>query len=359
MNRLAEPMPIKSLVAGVDLGDADSHVCIIDSESGEVVEETRLRTRPRDVAAYFARHSKLRVAVEAGAQSNWVSEAITAAGHDVTVANAARVRLIHGGTRKNDRLDAQKLARLLRYDASLLAPIQHRRLSTHHDMAMLRSRDALVRTRTALVNHVRGVVKQFGLRVQTCETSAFAARARDVIPPELAPALAPSLDAIATVSEKIRTLTWGVERLCKEKYPETALLMQVHGVAEVTALTFVLTIENPARFARGRDVAAYLGLTPGEKQSGASNPARGITKAGDKQLRRLLVQCAHRILRQDAPETDLKRHGLKLARGGSKDNKRKAVVAVARKLAVLLHALWLSGEVYEPLRNTRGQTDRT
>jgi len=294
--------------------------------------------------------------IEAGTHSNWSSQLITTAGHEVTVANAARVRLIHGGTRKNDRLDAEKLARLLRYDQNLLAPIQHRTLDTMQDLAVLRSREALVKARTMHINHVRGIIKPFGARIPNCETKAFAQQASQHVPPELLPAVQPHLEAIAMLSVQISDRGKYIVQLCRTKYPITSILTQVHGVAEITALTYMLTLEDPCRFKKSRDVAAYLGLTPGQKQSGTSNPARRITKAGDRRVRRLLVQCAQRILGKRGIDSDLKRHGERIASSGSRDAKRRAVVAVARKLAVLLHCLWMTGEVYEPLRNSTKNT---
>ena len=340
-------------IAGLDLGDIDSYVCILDRTSGEVIEESRIKTRPKDFQAYFERHEAMQVAIEVGAHSNWTSQLISTAGHAVTVANAARVRLIHGGTRKNDRLDAEKLARLLRYDRSLLAPIQHRGMGTQHDLAVLRSREALVKARTMHINHVRGIIKPFGARIPKCDTKAFAGIALQYIPPELLPAVTPHIEAIENLTRQINDLTRHVVELCRDKYPVTSVLTQVHGVAEITALTFILTVEDPFRFRKSRDVAAYVGLVPGQKQSGASDPARRITKAGDRQLRRLLVQCAQRILGKRGIDSDLKRHGERIASSGSKDAKRRAVVAIARKLAVLLHCLWVTGEVYEPLRNSK------
>lgn len=343
-------------VAGVDLGDLKSHVCVIDRATGEVLEEARILTRPEAFRAYFERREAMEVALEAGTHSKWTSNVIISAGHVVTVANATRVRLIHAGRRKNDRLDAEKLARLVRYDRKLLAPIEHRSRDTHTDLAVLRSRDALVRSRTMLINHVRGVVKAFGERVPKCETKRFHLHAKERISADLLPALEPQLEIIESLTERIRLLENRVHELCRSKYPETVLLTQVHGVAELTALTFLLTIEDPRRFRRSRDVGAYLGLVPGLYQSGASNPNRRITKAGDPDLRRLLVQCSQRILGKRGIDSDLKRHGERIALPGTKEAKRRAVVAVARKLAIVLHSLWLTGEVYEPLRNSAART---
>ncbi|MDZ7800516.1 MAG: IS110 family transposase [Trueperaceae bacterium] len=344
---------VSPCIAGVDIGDDTSSVCILDAASGDVLEETRVRTRVADVERYFARLDPLRVAIETGTHSSWIARAISDAGQDVTIANAAHVRLIHGSKRKNDRLDAEKLGRLLRYDRALLAPITHRGRAAQLDLSVLRARDALVRARTLLINHVRGVVKSYGQRIPKCETSAFSKHAASHVPPDLLPALQPQIEAIAHLTEQIRSADRRVAELCRTTHPETAVLTQVHGVAETTALTYVLTLEDPNRFHRSRDVGAYLGLTPGQRQSGGRDPDRHITKAGDRALRRLLIQCAQRILGKRGIDSDLKRHGQRIMQPGTKEAKRRAVVAVARKLAILLHRLWITGEVYEPLHNNQ------
>jgi len=343
-------------IAGVDLGDVHSHVCILDPVTGDVLEQARLRTRLEDVERYFARQQSMRIALEVGMHSTWFSRTLSQLGHDVTVAHTARVRLIHGGRRKNDQLDAEKLARLLRYDRRLLAPIQHRSQDTQRDLAVLRSRSVLIRARTMLINHVRGVVKSHGLRIAKCDTRTFARHTREMMPTELLPALEPTIDTIDNLATQIQRLDARVHHLCRDTYPETVVLTQVHGVAEITALTFILTLEDPRRFAKSRDVGAYLGLVPGQKQSGGTDPTRGITKTGDRALRTLLIECAQRILGKRGIDSDLKRHGLKIAAVGTKEAKRRAVTAVARKLAVLLHRLWITGEVYEPLKNAKRTT---
>jgi transposase len=136
-------------------------------------------------------------------------------------------------------------------------------------------------------------------------------------------------------------------------HPEVALLRQVKGVGPLISLTFVLTLDDPQRFRRSRDVGCFLGLRPGRRNSGRSEPQLHISKEGDRYLRTLLVQGAHYILGPLGEDSDLRRWGLKLAQRGGKNAKKRAVVALARKLAVLLHKLWVSGEVYEPLRNNR------
>ena len=143
-----------------------------------------------------------------------------------------------------------------------------------------------------------------------------------------------------------------MEQIARTQYPETQLLRQVSGVGSLIALTFVLTVEDRERFQKSRDVGCYVGLRPKQSESGQSQPQLPISKEGDRYLRTLLVQGAHCIVCRRGPDTDLKRWGLKLASHGGKNAKKRAIVAVARKLAVLLHRLWVTGEVYEPLRNS-------
>jgi transposase len=182
---------------------------------------------------------------------------------------------------------------------------------------------------------------------------SFHNKAAEHIPEALWPALGPILETIASLTERIRDYERQLETLSKERYPETDLLRQVEGVGTLTALTFVLTLEDPYRFEKSRCVGAYLGLVPATDQSGDRDPQRRISKEGDEMLRRLLVSSAHYILGPFGSDSDLRRHGEKIASRGGKNAKKRAVVAVARKLAVLLHSLWISAEVYEPLRNTR------
>jgi len=170
------------------------------------------------------------------------------------------------------------------------------------------------------------------------------------LPQGMRAALEPVLRTVEEMTEEIHEYDKKLAQIAREQYPETALLQQISGVGPLIALTYVLTVDDPHRFTRSRDVGAYLGLRPKRKDSGESQPELRITKEGDVYLRRLLVQGAHYVLSQKGPDTDLKRWGLKLAGQGSKRAKKRAVVGVARKLAVLLHHLWVTGEVYEPLR---------
>ena len=346
---------------GLDLADGQSTFIGIDGR-GQLTEEGKVGSTQAGLKQAFAGRGRCRIAIEVGTHSPWVSRALTELGHEVIVANPRQVALIHRNKRKSDRTDARTLARLARADAQLLYPIQHRSKQAQVDLALLRARDALVGSRTLLINHVRGVVKSSGERLPTCSAAAFARKAAPSIPAALKLALEPLANQITALTESIQGYDREIDALIKKRYPQARGLMQVNGVGPITALVYILTLEEPARFAQSRDVGAYVGLVAARKQTGVSDPELHITKAGDMFLRKILVQAAHYILGPFGTDCDLRRWGLRLAgvssitgdsqTKGSKQRKKKAVVAVARKLAVLLHALWRTGEVYEPFRQT-------
>jgi transposase len=339
------------VTAGLDLGDRYSYLCLLDTESGEVVEEGRLRTTPEALRRRFASEPSLRIAMETGTHSPWVSRLLEECGHEVLVANARKLRLIYANKRKTDEIDAENLARLARLDPKLLYSVRHRGEDSQAHLALIRSRQALIGCRTQLVNHVRGAVKSFGARLPKCPARSFYKRASEHIPEALRPALGPILEQIASLTERIRNYDRKLEAISKEHYPETDLLRQVEGSGPLTALTFVLTLEDPHRFERSRSVGAYLGLVPATERSGDMDPQKRISKEGDEMLRKLLVGSAHYILGPFGSDSDLRRHGEKIAARGGKNAKKRAAVAVARKLSVLLHHLWITGELYEPLHN--------
>ena len=347
------------MTAGLDIGDNYSYLCLIDQQSGEVVEEGRLRTTPEALRRRFTSEQPLRIAMEAGTHSPWVSRVLEECGHEVLVANARKLRLIYANKRKTDEVDAENLARLARLDPKLLYPLKHRGEDSQTHMALIRSRQALVGARTQLVNHVRGAVKSFGARLPKCPARSFHKSAPGHIPEALLPALGPVLETIGSLTERIRDYERQLEAIAKERYPqETELLRQVEGVGPLTALTFVLTVEDPYRFEKSRSVGAYLGLVPASNKSGDRDPQRRISKEGDEMLRKLLVGSAHYILGPFGGDSDLRRHGQKIASRGAKNAKKRAAVAVARKLAVLLHRLWVTGEVYDPLYNANRSQER-
>ena len=341
---------------GLDVGDRRSHVCILD-ESGEVVEEAQVRTTSAALGGRFTGEEPARVVLEVGPHSPWISRLLADAGHEVVVANPRKLRLIYENDRKSDRADAEYLARVGRLDPALLAPVVHRGEEVQADLAVIRSRSALVEARTALVNHVRSTVKASGGRLPKCSTDSFHRKVEEHIPEALWPALLPVIDTIGALTAEIHDMERWIEELAETEYPETELLTQVAGVGTLTALCYMLTLETPERFKRSRDVGPYLGLVPRRHDSGESSPELRITRAGDVLLRKLLVQCAHYILGPFGPDTDLRRWGVRLEARGGPGARKRATVAVARKLAVLLHRLWVTGEVYDPLRNSRRDTE--
>ena len=340
------------LTIGLDLGDLWSFYCVRD-KSGEIILEQKLPTTPEAMKQTFERIPRSLIALETGTHSPWVSRLLTELGHEALVAHAQRVQLISKSTRKDDRHDPRTLSRLARIDPELLAPVRHRSAKAQIHLTVIRARAELVSARTALVNAARGLAKSYGQRLPKCGTQQVSRELAADLNVELREVLEPLLREIESLNEHIQEYEVRMEKIAKESYPQVARLKQVKGVGTQIALTYVLTIEDPHRFPKSREVGCFLGLRPGRRDSGESQPQMHITKEGDRYLRTMLVQGAHYILGPFGEDSDLRRWGQKLSARGGKNAKKRAVVAVARKLAVLLHRLWVSGEVYEPLRNSR------
>ena len=345
----------QKLTIGLDLGDRTSWYWLLD-EVGDVVLEQKVGTTPKAMREVFAAMPRSRIALETGMHSPWVSRLLSELGHEAIVAHARNVRLIGESRKKDDRLDARMLARLARIDPQLLSPVKHRSAKAQADLTVIRARAGLVRARTALINTARGVTKSYGERLRGCNPRNVNPEKAEGLSPELQAALQPLLSAVESLSEQIREYNERIEQLAKQSYPQVALLKQVKGVGTLIAITYLLTLEDAHRFNKSRDVGCYLGLQPGRRNSGQSEPQLHISKEGDPYLRTLLVQGAHHILGPFGADSDLRRWGLKLAERGGKNGKKRAVIATARKLAVLLHRLWVSGEAYEPLRNSQPVT---
>jgi transposase len=339
---------------GMDLGDKKDTVCVLNEE-GDVVERLAIANHAPAVSSFhdrFENPEQVRVVMESGTHSPWISHLLLERGFEVFVGNARKLRSIWQSDQKDDMRDAEMLARIGRFDPRLLSPIHHRGLQAQADLAVIRGRDALVRARTALISSARGLVKSLGHRLPSCSADAFARKVVQHVPANLEPALAPMLASIAQLTASIQKLDRRIEELCKESYEETQQLRQIPGVGPLTSLAFVLTLEDPHRFKKNRSVGPFLGLTPKRDQSGESDKHLSISKAGNEHLRRLLTQSAHYILGPFGPDCDLRRFGEHLRERGGKAGKGRAVTAVARKLAVLLLHLWKSGDVYEPFHAT-------
>lgn len=344
---------IPSITIGLDLGDKKHALCVLNQD-GEIIDERMMTNHRESLRRLSLKYPSSRIAMEVGSHSPWISRFLKGLGHEVFVANPRKLRAIYASDRKSDKNDARMLAKIARIDPELLYPIEHGAEQSQRDLLQIKLRDNLVRQRVDIISSVRFTLKSLGVALPSPNSACFVKRCRTLLcgaHEDLLVMIEPSLHVIDMMTQKIRELDKAIENLCEEKYPATKRIRQITGVGSITALSFVLTIEDPERFERPRDVAAYLGLVPRRDQSGGLDKQLRISKAGDAYLRRLLVGCAQYILGPFGPDTDLKRHGLMLATRGGGRSKRKAVVAIARKLSVLMLTLWKYEKDYEPLRN--------
>jgi len=336
---------------GLDLGDRTSRYCTVD-EDGGTRKEGKLATTRSGLNDLLGKMPPSRVVLEAGTHSPWVSWQVEQMGHEVIVANPHKVKLITQSTRKNDRIDAQKLAQLAVANVALLSPIRHRGAEAHADLAVIRARAELMEARTALINSARGLVKPMGERLRKCDADQVGEALAEGMSEAARRAIGGILKAVEALSAQIREYDQQIEEMA-QRYPQVSLLTPVYGVGTLIGLTYLLTIDDAQRFEHSREVGPYLGLQPKQQDSGDRRPELGITKTGDRLLRSYLVQAAQCNLRKKAPDNDIRAWGLKKAGSGGKGAKKRAVVGMARKLAVLLHRLWVTGEVYDPLYNRK------
>jgi transposase len=340
-------------VVGLDLGDRYSHYCMLGS-TGEVMEEGRIQTTAASLTKHFGSEPRMRIALEAGTHSPWVSRLLKSCGHQVIVANPRKIPTLTKSESKNDRNDAEQLARMAAFDPELLHPIEHRSPERQQDLNLIHTRSVLVRARTMLINSARGLVKSGGERLPACSAEAFPEKAPAAVPPALKAACKPLLEQVRQMNQTIAAMDTQIDGLDK-KYPEIALLRSAPGVGPVVGACYVLTLDSPQAMQTNRQAGAYLGLRPRQQQSGDSNPQCGITKTGNTYLRSLLVQSAQYILGRSGPNSELRSWGLKLAACGGKRGKKRAIVAVARKLAVILLSMWRNRKKFEPFPQSATQ----
>jgi transposase len=338
------------MTMGIDVGDRYSHICLLD-DAGEVVERDRVRSTEAAMRRHFEGAPRLRIALECGTHSPWMGRLLKQLGHQVIVANARKIPTITASQAKNDRNDAEQLARMAAFDPKLLSPLEHRRLARQQDLNLIQARAILVKARTMIVNALRGLVKSAGGRLPACSTESLPARAPLAVPPALAAVAAPLIEQIARLNAQIGAMDEQIEKLAG-KYPEIALLRSAPGVGPLVASAYVLTLDRPDAVPKSRSTGAFLGLRPGQSQSGDSDPQRRITRTGNTYLRCLLVQSAQYILGRFGPDSALRRWGLKLAQSGGQRGKKRAIVAVARKLAVLLNSMWRHRQPFQPFPST-------
>jgi len=336
------------VTVGIDLGDRVNTICVLDA-AGEVVLRDAVPCNRGAMRMFFEEFPGCVVAMETGTHSRWVSHLLLEMGFEVLVANSRKTRCIWDTDDKHDDRDAEQLARIARFDRKLLYPVTHRNEQAHRDLESLKARDILVSCRTKLINHVRGVVKAFGYRIPKGSAEAFHKRAAASMPEELVSVTSPLLETLSELTRKIREYDKRAEQLCAEQYPETRRLRKIRGVGSITSLGFVLTLEDPRRYRNSRSAGAFVGLTPRKDQSGETDKQLPITKAGNGFVRRLLVTSANYILGPFGEDCELRRFGERLQQSGGKNAKKRATVAVARKLAVLMHSMWLKDTEYQAL----------
>lgn len=328
---------------------------MLDRKSREILEERSITNHRDSLRRLSKRYPRALIALEVGSHSPWISRFLKDLGHEVIVANPRKVRAIFQNDRKCDLYDARMLANLAAFDPEMLYPIQHQSEQMQRDLLQIKLRDSLVRRRVDLIASVRGVFKSLGIRLKVSNTHYFAAHTRKAMKENEGEALAliePILECLEMMSRQIRGLDREIEQLGKERYPETLRLREIRGVDPITALTFVLVMGDVGRFAQARDAGPYLGLVPQRNQSGDSDPEMRISKKGNSYLRSLLISCAQYVLGPFGTECDIRSHGLELAGRGSRRAKKKAAVATARKLSVLMLSLLKTGQKYEPLRRS-------
>lgn len=348
---------ISKTVIGIDLGDKKHAICVVDQE-GNIVAEFSIENRRRELAELSKNYPGSLVAMEVGTHSPWISRLLTGLGMNVVVANARKLRVIYTNERKCDEYDAQMLAKLARVDIELLHPITHRSKDSQQDLLMIKLRDTLVRQRVTAISSIRSSLKALGFQLPAPSSPSFAGIARAELEqnPELLLLVEPALCAIDELSKRILEFDRMIRGAIKTKHPQAQRLQQITGVGPITSLCFVLTVEDEQRFSETRDVAAYFGLVPRRFQSGDSDKQLPISKTGNRYMRKMLVQSAQYIMGHFGPDCELRRYGLRLTERGGAAAKKKAVIAVARKLSVLLLTLWKNQSDYQPLRDSQTTT---
>jgi transposase len=366
--RVAPPAPlgpnIDGITVGIDLGDKKHAICVMDA-TGETIDARKITNYLESLRRLSKKFPTARMVMEVGSHSPWISRFFSDLEHEVIVANARKLRAIYTNPRKSDELDALMLAKLGRVDPSLLHPIAHQGEQAQIDLLQIRLRDNLVRQRVHIISSVRFTLKSLGHTLKSPNTHCFAKQARANLTDkesarlDLLAMIEPSLLVIDSMTDQIKALDRNIEKLGREHYLTTLLLRQIPGVGPITALAFVLTIGDPDRFASSRDIGAYFGLVPKRDQSGDVDKQLRISKAGNSYLRKLLVSASQYILGPFGPDCDLRRSGVKLADRGGRAAKKKAVVATARKLGVLMHTMWVRQSDYIPVRSIAIATTET
>ncbi len=328
---------------GIDVHQKYSELCVV-SDRGEIVDQERAPTTEARLRRFFKNRPPSRVLLESGPMTPWVYRLLSELVQEVVVVNPRRVRLIAESTLKTDKADAEVLARIGRLDLGLLRPVYQRTEAAQDLRTRLRVRSALVRSRTALINTVRGLLRAQGYRLAPSTTRTFMTRyGAAKIPKTLTLTIDPLVEMIVGLTQQIDLLHQGLVEQSRAD-ALTTRLQTVPGVGPLVSLAFVGWMDRSQRFQNSRDVGACLGLRPRLRSSGGHEHRGRITREGDSEMRRLLVQAAHCALRSKR-DSALKRWAEQLLQ---RVGKSKTVVALARKIAVLLHHLWVTGGSFRP-----------
>jgi transposase len=335
---------------GIDVHKVHSQVCILDEE-GAVLEEVRIQTDRERFGAVLGSRPRARILIEAGTESEWVARCLEALGHEVIVAdpNFAAMYATRSRQTKTDRRDARALADACRL--GVYRPVHRVSQEQRERRAQLKVRRGLVETRTRAVSVVRSLLRQEGHRARGGAARLLVDRLEELnLPETLKKTLEPLLELLQLVNQQIAACDGAVAELVKGD-PAVQRLCTVPGVGPVVSATFVAVLDTPDRFSKPHQVEAYIGLIPREYSSGEQTRRGRLTKAGSSELRSLLVQSAWSIWQWKKAETKpLWRWAEKIAQ---RRGKFRAIVALARKLAGILFAIWRDGTTYDLSRLQR------
>ena len=346
MNNVSQKQ--EKIYFGLDISQKTIEIFALKGEKG--VSFGKISNNQKSLTEFFDKVpvsvQSITVALETGTHSAWISRLLEERGYEVVVAHARDLAFIYKGDKKSDRIDAEKLARLARADKKLLHPVQLMDRKRQEDLIAIKARDLLVRQRTNIINSIRGFVRSLG--IEDVEYSHETINQMyELLPHEVQQNLRGLFEILTAINTSIKNYDKRITKISKD-YPETETLQQIKGVGPLIALSFALIISDPNRFS-SRECAAYIGLVPKRDQSGDVDKQLGISKCGNKLLRRLLVQGAQYIMGPFGEDCDLRDFGNRIAQRGGSIARKKAKVAVARKLAITMLALWRNPEVvYEP-----------
>lgn len=328
---------------GFDAGKMSSHFCIVN-EAREVLRTGKVCNRARDLAKLFGAMAPMRVVIEASSKSFWLADQLRCLGHQPVVVDPGRTKAIGAARIKHDKLDARVLAELCQ--ANLLAAVDQPCQETRLARMPVAVRAGLVRARAQLINTVRSIADSEGIEIPGSSPVRFTTAvelAAKPMPAAMAQALHPLIESIDALAASIAECDRSLAETA-EKDPVMNLLQTCPGVGKICSAGFAYAIRDPKRFRSGRTVGAYLGLVPSLYASGKTYRSGHITKCGNHQTRWLLTMAANALLRSKQ-DSAIKRWGLQLA---ARVGRKKAVTAIARKLAAVLWAMWRNQRPFEP-----------